>query len=157
MSLVEVFPIVVALIALFGVILGLKVQSSNFARQIESASSIKIAEMRQVWINNVRDAMAVFQSYGATPNLNHELKREFYEAGTRIELMMNPNDPDFERLQKCMYAYIGVETTEEKDSVNQAYVSDCQSILKREWEVLKGELKGRRNFGVRGMWPSAGP
>ena len=101
---------------------------------------MKIAEMRQAWINSLRDEMAKFQSYGITPNIESTNAREFYEHGTKIELLMNPNDPDFAELQKCMYSFLGACEASEKYSMNPAYIEICQRVLKREWEVLKTEL-----------------
>ena len=37
--------------------------------------------------------MSKFQSYGVTPDVAHMGKREFYECGTRIKLLMNLKDP----------------------------------------------------------------
>ena len=49
--------------------------------------------------------MSTYQSYGVTPELDHSATREFYEFGTKIELLMNSGDPDYEELQKCLYAF----------------------------------------------------
>jgi len=84
--------------------------------------------------------MAKFQSFGVTPNLNHDEEQDFYELGTRIELRMNPEDENFLELQDAMYAFLGSRTVEEKYSANPRYVSVCQKILKKEWDVLKREV-----------------
>jgi len=84
--------------------------------------------------------MAQFQSYGVTPNSNHFGTREFYEAGTRIELLMNPGDPDFAKLQDAMYAFLPASGVTDKFAANSKYVAVCQKILKREWEALKREI-----------------
>jgi len=90
--------------------------------------------------NNLREAMASFQSYGVTPDLDHTGHREFYEHGTKIELLMNPKDPDYDELQGCLYSFLNANTLAEKFSANPQYVAVCQRILKREWEVLKREI-----------------
>lgn len=141
-------PLMVALIALSGVGATILVQRVNFNKQIRSAHALKVAEMRQAWINNLRDAMSVFQSYGVTPDLGHEKVREFYEYGTRIELMMNPDDPDYRELQDAMYGFLGAETIHEKYSANPRYVALCQKILKREWEFLKWEIRSAEHGGA---------
>lgn len=92
----EAMPLIVALIALAGVLFTIFVQWRSFNRQLRSSYSLKIAEMRQKWINDLRDSMATFQSYGVTPGIDQHAEREWYEAGTRVELFMNPKDPDFE-------------------------------------------------------------
>jgi hypothetical protein len=134
-------PLVVAVIALCGVTVTVVVQWSNFNRQLRATHVLKISEMRQNWINNLRDAMASFQSYGVTPELDQNAKREFFEAGTRIELLMNPADPDYEELHNRMYVFLSAETVLDKFSANPGFVAVCQRILKREWEVLKAEVR----------------
>lgn len=134
-------PLIASLLALGGVTATIIVQWRNFNRQLRSAHALKIAEMRQAWINNLRDAMATFQSYGVTPGLDQEGQREFYEAGTRIELMMNRHDKNYERLNSAMYAFLGAESTREKYQQNPEYLSVCQDILKEEWEILKRDVK----------------
>lgn len=135
-------PLIAAVSAFIGVAITIAVQTHNFRRQLKSAHTLKIAEMRQAWISDLRSAMATFQSYGVTPESNHNEIREFYEAGTRIELLMNPADPDFNELQNSMYEFVGIDDTTEKFLANPKYIEVCQRILKREWEVLKGEVGG---------------
>ncbi|WP_302172790.1 hypothetical protein [uncultured Hydrogenophaga sp.] len=86
--------------------------------------------------------MAIFHSWGMTPSLNQADIREFYEHGTRIELLMNPKDPDFPRLQELMYELLRADSVDCKYSVNAEYVAICQRILKREWDVAKRETLG---------------
>ena len=133
-------PLVVAFITLSGVMVTLIIQWRNFNRQLRSAHALKIAEMRQAWFNDLREAMAKFQSFGVTPNLNHSLDRKFYEHGTRIELFMNPNDPDYQELSACLYRFLSADNQLEKFGANPQYVEVCQRILKREWETLKREV-----------------
>ncbi|MBX9729786.1 MAG: hypothetical protein K2X59_00510 [Sphingomonas sp.] len=133
-------PLLASALALAGVILTLYLQNRNFHRQIRATHTLKIAEMRQAWINSLRDAMSVFQSWAVTPDLDHTEKREFYEAGTKIELFMNPEDEDYEALQHVMYEFLGAADPGEKYAANPKYVEVCQRILKREWETLKSEI-----------------
>lgn len=135
-------PLGAALIALVGVAITIGIQNKNFKSQLRSSHAVKIAEMRQAWINDLRRAMSKFQSYGVTPEIEHANHREFYEAGTQIELMMNPKDPDFAELQLCLYKFLEAKGVEEKYSSNAQYIEVCQRILKREWETLKQEVKG---------------
>ena len=134
-------PLFVGLIALIGVVITLRTQNKNFKKQIRSAHALKLAEMRQDWIHRLREAMATFQSYGVTPDLEHDKKREFYESGTLIELYMNRDDPDFLELRDCLNEFLSAENNLEKWAANPDFVIRCQIILKREWDVLKAELK----------------
>ncbi|MEA2999372.1 MAG: hypothetical protein QOK17_1205 [Sphingomonadales bacterium] len=85
--------------------------------------------------------MASFQSYGVTPSLEQAKQQEFYRLGTRIELFMNPADPDYEELQNGLYAFLAAKSIEEKYGANAGFVAVCQRILKREWNVLRDEIR----------------
>ena len=104
---------------------------------------MKIAEFRQAWINNLRDEMAEFQSYGVHPEGNPAQERIFYKLGTKIELLMNPNDPDYLELQRQMYEFLSVSNgdTVVKYSHNPQFIELCQKILKREWDRLKSDMQ----------------
>lgn len=108
--------------------------------QVRLSANLKLAEMRQAWINSLRDDMAAFQSMGVTPDLDPGSQQEFYRLGTRIELFMNPNDRNYNRLQSCLYAFLGAETLEDKYAANPEFISVSQDILKSEWDVLKREI-----------------
>jgi hypothetical protein len=112
----------------------------NAKLQAHTAQQLKIAEFRQAWINSLRDAMAEFQSYGITPELDQTKERKFYEVGTRIELLMNPNDQDYNELNDALYGFLSAKDEFEKYSMNPEFISICQAILKREWEVTKIEI-----------------
>jgi len=113
----------------------------NAKLETKLAANLKLAEFRQAWINSLRDDMAAFQAYGVTPGLGQEKEQEFYRLGTRIELFMNPTDPDFPALQDSLYAFLFAKEIGEKYAANPDYVAVCQRILKREWDVLKKEIK----------------
>lgn len=103
--------------------------------------SLKLADLRQDWINKLRDDLATFQSIAVTPGTEQLIEKEFYRLGTRIELFMNPNDPDFHELQTCMYRFLAAKNPDEKFRANPAFISVSQSILKREWEKLRSEAQ----------------
>ena len=105
-------------------------------------SMLKIAEFRQAWINSLRDEMAEFQSYGILPNSDPTKERAFYKLGTKIELLMNPDDPDYKNLQAQMYEFFSVADgeTHHKYSKNSEFIKLCQKILKREWDRLKSDI-----------------
>ncbi len=106
------------------------------------AGMLKISDFRQAWINSLRDEMAEFQSYGILPNSDPTKEREFYKLGTKIELLMNPDDPDYINLQTQMYGFLSAADGGrlEKYSQNSDFVKLCQKILKREWDRLKQDI-----------------
>jgi hypothetical protein len=118
--------------------------ASNFTanmHQIRTAERMKLAEFRQAWINQLRDAMAEFHAIGMNPHNDQESFTEFYKHGTKIELLMNRDDEDYPELQRLLYALLQAKTVGEKYAVNAPYVDVCQRIIKREWEVLKQKLR----------------
>ncbi len=96
--------------------------------------------------------MSEFQSIGVTPDLNPGRLREFYALGTKIELLMNPADQDYNTLQNCLYEFLKSSegSTYDKYSINPRYLEVCQRILKREWDRLKEELNEPSKF-VKGV------
>lgn len=104
--------------------------------------TLRVAEFRQAWINDLRDEMAEFQSHGVLPGHDPTTDRSFYKLGTKIELLMNPRDPDYSQLQSLMYGFLSAANgdTFAKYGHNEQFVSVCQRILKREWERLKADI-----------------
>ncbi len=142
-----IIPLVaVALSAGIGAFVALVVaKSSNetAAKSMKLQAEVEIARFREQWIHRLRDSLAEFQALGTVPNSNPRKSVEFYKLGTKIELMMNPSDPDFKELQQLMYEYLHVSEGElvEKYMINPEFISVGQRILKREWERLKKDLR----------------
>lgn len=92
--------------------------------------------------------MSAFQSYGVLPGSDPTKNREFYRLGTKIELLMNPNDPDYQQLSKLMYQFLMASEgdTFAKYGKNAEFVDLCQKILKREWERLKADLQSKTSL-----------
>ena len=105
-------------------------------------ATMKVADFRQNWINSLRDELAQFQSYGVYPHHDPTKDREFFRLGTKIELLMNPSDPDYQELQQRMYGFLNSASSDSatKYSQNTEFVVLCQRILKREWERLKKDM-----------------
>jgi hypothetical protein len=122
-----------------------EISERNVRLQTRLAANLKLAEMRQAWINSLRDDMAAFQAIGVTPAVDHAKAQEFYRLGTRIELFMNPHDKNYPQLQEALYAFLQAKSIEEKYAANPGYVDVCQAILKDEWDVLKNEIKAVTN------------
>lgn len=89
--------------------------------------------------------MSDFQSHGVLPGNDPTKDREFYRLGTKIELLMNPEDPDYQDLSRMMYRFLIDSESEDsaKYGNNAEFVEICQKILKREWERLKADLENK--------------
>ena len=140
--LVLIVPLLSGLVAWVTAFYATRRSLRSIRERIKFDRLIKISEFRQAWINSLRDCMAEFQSHGITPGHTPGNEREFYKSGTKIELLMNPNDPDYTALQESLYKFLEASegNTIDKYRHNSEYVTICQRILKREWDRLKGEL-----------------
>lgn len=105
-----------------------------------SDTTLKLSDHRVEWINNLRNTMSEFQSYAVTPGLDHISERKFYETGTKLELLMNPNDENYQELQKIMYQMLRAKSHMEKFQANPHFIEICQKILKQEWERVKSDI-----------------
>lgn len=87
--------------------------------------------------------MVDFQSYGVIPNGGGgNKKREFYRLGSKIELLMNLNDSDYDSLLALLdeFVYKSSATEYEIFEFDERYVAICQRILKREWNRIKSDF-----------------
>lgn len=143
------FAVIVGAISAAGLVLGswltsgasdraAKLSAQGLERQIVLNSKAKIAEFRQAWINNLRDAMARFIALGS--DVKRRMGPEMVEAGTRIQLMMNRGDKRYPRLTESMSDFVYAIGSEDRQYDPNPFVELCQDILKDEWEVLKKEL-----------------
>jgi hypothetical protein len=112
-------------------------ESTNVAnRQIVLNSKSKIAEFRQAWINNLRDAMAKLMAF----RLKEPVEPEVIEATAKIQLLMNKKDSRYPQLLRYMKEYVVAMKAGNEQYDSSEFLALCQDILKNEWEVLKKEL-----------------
>jgi hypothetical protein len=144
------FAIIVGVITAMGVIVSAlltayaadraaKLAAHGVDRQIMLNSAVKVAEFRQDWINDLRNAMVRFQGLGLQVQSTHA--HEIFEAGAKIDLLMNRNDSRYQTLSEYMSDYIQAKSEKEKMDCLEPFLELCQDILKTEWEVLKKELR----------------
>lgn len=115
-----------------------KLAMRGIERQLELNAAIKIADFRQQWINSLRESMAALQAMSVTERSLEQ--PEFYRLGTRIELLMNRNDPRYPQLDGCIIEFMRAKTERERWQCSATFTTVCQDILKTEWEVLKRDL-----------------
>ena len=141
-------PFVSAIVAFFSSWYSTRRVIKSESQRQEFERLMKISEFRQTWINTLRDNLAEFQSYGILPNSEPHKKRDFYKLGTKIELLMNPEDSNYPKLEKYLYEFLEASESavEQKYAINAGYVKLCQDILKVEWDRLKAELKDPSKF-----------
>ncbi len=143
----KTFAIIVGAISSLGLIWGSILTSRASDRAAKSAreamehqtklnAKAKIAEFRQAWINNLRDAMARLMALG----FKEPPAREVIEATAKIQLLMNKNDGRYPQLVKCMKEFSAAMIAGDRQYESNEFIELCQDILKNEWDVLKKEL-----------------
>lgn len=117
-------------------------QSSENSRLAATLSAnTKLAEFRQSWLNNLREDMAQLISLAVSGANTKGIAAEYSRVGSKIELQMNPADPDYGALRSAMDRLLGIEYALSASTPNDEYIAICQKILKREWAVLSNEIK----------------
>ena len=84
-------------------------------------------------------------SWGETPFVDHLTNRSLVESGTLIRLLMNADDPDYEKLTLLIQKFQSAVPMDVKYLLRDNYIAVCQQILKREWEVAKRELRAGKS------------
>lgn len=115
-----------------------ELSAQEMGRQILLNSTAKLAEFRQRWINDLRDAMAKFTALAIANDASNF--QETVEIGAKIALLMNRRDKRFPDLVRGMTAFRERAQSRESTFDLSAFRRLCQDILKDEWEVLKKEL-----------------
>ena len=125
---------------------------STKSREIERklAVELKLVEFRQDWISALRGDLAEFISAAGNPSAEGSATRGM-AAMARINLLLNPKDPDFVQfidrmldLSAKIHAVRSKETVDAWGLANADFIDISQRILKREWERLKDDLREAR-------------
>lgn len=126
---------------------------------IRTTAQLKHADFRQNWINALRDEMTNFQSLAvAKQPWTAKTDAALVKSSTKVLLLMNPKDRDYQRLLNALQAVLAgwhVERDKWLDA-HADLIMLCQQILKREWNVTKREMHATAHiFFVRwaiGLW-----
>ena len=150
----ETVAVVAAITALFAVVLGPLVSIWVAQRQIRVTV---LSANRQTWINTLRDLIAEYLSISALVHAGDWSSRTEVEfdqklerltlLNAKIELMLNPNEPDHERLGTLLGDLLltmggRASAANKRDSqkartIHNELLPLSQSVLKREWERVK--------------------
>ncbi len=115
-------------------------RNAHLSARLEATK--QLAHNRQVWINALREDMALFYALVTEIDRTGKQLNKSFEVGVRIELRLNPDEKDFTALQEAMHQIVNNRNKHEDNGQGREnYIAICQSILKREWDVLKKELK----------------
>ncbi len=109
--------------------------------------SQKIAELRQKWIDGLRDDLAILISHVRhTPgSLSTSDAEKLTMAHARILLRLNPNEESHMNLGSSLELYLSALMAQDMARLKSAtheLFARAQIVLKAEWNVVKRELKG---------------
>jgi hypothetical protein len=103
-----------------------------------------IAEFRQKWIDNVIDTLcsqhAIVMTVPAGQALPATEARALSAARTKLEILLNPEEPDTVALLEKMDAVIASPTSAARSEQSVEMLAIARRLLKREWVRIKGEL-----------------
>ena len=125
---------------------------ANAERVDETTRSLKLSDHRVAWIQKLRDEMAVFLSWGETPFVDHFQNRGLVESGARVLLLMNADDPEYDELAQYVRKYQSALDMNVKYALHDNYVAVCQRILKREWAVVRTDIRSGRTEASQAMF-----
>jgi hypothetical protein len=115
-------------------------QRSSAERQMERRlrTELKLIEFRQRWIDELRSELSSFVGHITTAKEDSLDQQAGIESLAKIQLLMNPKDPDYDELTIKMRKLIRTMTADQaggQEALELLKIS--QTILKREWDRLK--------------------
>ena len=104
-----------------------------------------VAEFRQHWIDNVRDTLCEYHAIlmamdDGTP-VSSEDNRQLSALGTKLELLLNPEEPDSLALLRLTEEIQESATLAEREAKDPEMVKLAHKVLKTEWVRIKTELQ----------------
>jgi uncharacterized protein YpmS len=121
-----------------------EIARANAVLSARLTSTVKLAEFRQIWINELRADMAEFHSAIIVSRIDHKLLQKWLGLEASILLRINPKDVNHDNLSMAMYNLRSAKDAKDAGRISNEYLGVCQIILKNEWDVLKSELSELR-------------
>lgn len=114
------------------------------AKNAESTGRYKVAEFRQTWIDSVIETLSQYHALAMkqspqSPASEKELI-ESMTLRTKLELLLNPNEPATVTLLKVMDEISEIEPAD-RQAKNDELLQVARELLKAEWVRIKEELK----------------
>ena len=145
------------IVAVLAVIVGPVVSLCIARRQIRALAEVAdkqiTAPMRQAWINKLRELLAeltadteIARRAGGVGKRSDEDTRHLFLLLDHIDLMLNPNEADHQRLYKLMRALVdelkdGQGTDDELFARRAEVIDLSKKILKHEWRRVKEPIR----------------
>ena len=102
-----------------------------------------IATMRIKWVEELRGVLSQYHSMLMTHEKFEDADRRLMsELGTKLDLMMNFNEPDQKALWDLADKIYFTDDLEERRKLDENMMAAARVVLKNEWEKIKRELRG---------------
>ena len=145
LSIFILVPLAVgALFTFLSTIVASRTASANADRQIDLTSRVKLADYRQNWINDLRDSFAELQSCALTNKFTDVEMPKLYLLSAKIHLLMNREDLRYAKVSGAIMAITNNANPEGRARAVQELTALAQDVLKTEWEVLKVDLRYKK-------------
>jgi hypothetical protein len=110
----------------------------------ENAGSRQIATMRLEWIQTLRKTLSEFHSILMTASEPYSTDdhRKLSDLGTAIDLLLNRDDPDQLALWEITDKIYETDSIDERNSLDASFVAAGRTVMKKEWEKIKAEIRG---------------
>ena len=140
--------IVAALAVVVGPMVSWKIAKRQIRSSLEASNKQIIAPMRQAWIDKLRELLAEFMSstlHYWVAGFEDRKDKEYQRVAlleTHIQLMLNPNEADHQRLELLIRRMVGdleknLGQKSEYPNLHSEMSDLSRKILKREWDRVK--------------------
>ena len=140
--------IVTALAVVVGPMVSWKIAKRQISSSLETSNKGIIGPMRQAWIDKLRELLAEFTSdtlHYWEAGFDDRKETEYRRLAlleTQIQLMLNPNETDHQRLECLMHRMVhdlstGRGQNSEYPNLHPEMIALSRRILKREWDRVK--------------------
>jgi hypothetical protein len=109
----------------------------------KSSGNRAVASMRIKWVEDLRAVLSEYHSMLMTrENFEGADRTLMSNLGTKLDLMMNLNEPDQKALWDVADKIYFEEDLEKRRGLDPALMDAGRLVLKNEWEKIKRELRG---------------
>ena len=146
---------IAALLAVLIAWKSLTIANRQMGAALKTADKQITAPMREGWINKLRDLVAELISlsqryYAVDDSFTNEDYQRLVFLEAKIKLMLNPQDPPHQKLEKAIREIVGIKYKKEVDfelfaRLRHQVENATRAILQREWNRVKEPIQAKRS------------
>ena len=154
-TLILFIPSIVAFLAVVISWRSLTIANRQMRAAVKIADKQITAPMREGWINKLRDLVAELISlsqryYAADDSFTNEDYQRLVLLEAKIKLMLNPQEPPHQKLEKEIREIVGIKYKKEVDfllfvMLRNQVENATRAVLKREWNRVKEPIQAKRS------------